>query len=108
MEFTALEVWIVRTAIAQSAAGSVAEMMARGRLLEMMEFTDEEKAAIGWTGGDAPLFDSAATITRPLTEKQAAKLRGILCEMIPAFRIQIHAHVESALRKLGWSPAEDE
>ena len=114
MEFTALEMWIIRTAIAQSQPQGVADMMARGKLLDMMEFSDGEKGMIGWrvltteNGSEVPQFEPAAIIARALTEKQTQRLRAILCEMAPLFRVQVHAHLRSALVKLGWAPMEDE
>lgn len=115
MQFTALECWIIRTAIANSAAATVGDLMARGRLLEMMEFSDGEKEAIGWRvtvaadGSESPTFDAEAVVVRDLSGRQVARLRAILVEMAPTFRVQVYKQIESALTKLGWVPTgEDE
>ena len=104
----------MRTAIANSAAASVGELVARGKLLDAMEFTDDEREAIGWrlakteNGDEVPLFRADAVIARNLSEKQVARLRAIVIEMVPTFRVQVHDHVLSALGKLGWAPTEDD
>lgn len=114
MQFTALEAWIIRTAIANSAAQTVGDLMARGRLLEMMEFTDAERAAIGWRvtvaadGSESPTFGAEAVVERNLSDRQVARLRAILVEMAPTFRVQVYKQIESALLKLGWVPTGDD
>jgi hypothetical protein len=116
MEFTAMELFVMHTAIGNTVGANMADMMRRGRLLDLLEFTDEDKAAIGWrevtldNGAEVALFDNTVILERILTGRQAEQMRAILAspDAVATVKARAHKTYEAALRKLGWVPMEDE
>jgi len=112
MEFRALEVWLVYTAVASSRAQNVGDYSRRAKLADLLEFSEAELRALGWQmgrqadGHEMPLFDVDATITRELSEKQKRLAVSIVSEMIGVFPMVSRRYLLSAMHKLGWTEEE--
>ena len=116
MELTAIELWALSAAVAAWAPHSVGEIALACKLLPELEFTEEERAAIGWRavaradGAVVPLFQESAPVTRQFNDKRVSQLLNILREGIRSgiFRGQHAPFLYSLLVKLGWVPVEDD
>jgi len=114
IELTAQELWTIRTAVAKSAPRDVEDMAARIRLLDWLEFTDAEKAAIGWQkevgpdGNDRFRYNGRAVLAREFSDRRRRACLHLLETAVGMFPMDTCRDVVfPALTKLGWLPPEE-
>lgn len=116
MEFTAFELYVMHTGIGNTSGASMADARNRDRLLDALEFTDDEKAAIGWhevlldNGSYVPVFRDDAILERTFTEVQMARMRAILTspDAVSMIKARVFGVYEAALTKIGWVDMEED
>jgi len=83
-------------------------MMAKHRLFEAFEFSDEEKEAIGWQESVSPTgiaswqFQALAPVRRTLTENERRRLLEILEMTVQNVRVDAWPMFMGAMLKLGY------
>ena len=110
IEFTAMELWQVRSLLGSSTGVNIADQEHRLKLFQLLDFTAEEREAISYeeillpNGQMTIKFNGLTRLSRGLTAKQRQKLRDVVLQNAHAIEVARWPLIREGLIKLGWIP----
>ncbi len=100
IEFTAHELFILLTAFWRSTPRDLGDLREMDRLLDRLEFTDDEKARMQWQD-NGPMFEPTVTVHRELSDAERERALQIMDSQVPLFILAVRKDALSVIDKLG-------